>query len=367
MRRRLSGLLLLLVGAVGLAAESDPSARFAAVRPKLGSRDKAERQEAYEAYLREGPEGRKRLAEELLAVRSAAAGACREFYLASATQEKLLTGHKKLTDARQEALRVIFDKKIYPDADHGRVGQPVVDRAVEAVKAAYPLHRTGFVPVVRRFEKVARAYERIKEIDEPLAKCDVKDVELNPPLEKLVSSELKPELIKVLLELCELYGLCDRVARYNRLIRTTAAESERKVVDLTNEYRMQLGIRPLAISEPLMQAARKHSQEMARLHYFAHESPTPENRSPTQRCQNEGYKGFAGENCCTGGSAEGAFKGWYNSSGHHRNMLGPKHNEIGVGFGGPWTEDFGCRRDLDLDNPPQTAKPPPPKEPGKKK
>jgi hypothetical protein len=34
---------------------------------------------------------------------------------------------------REAALKVIFDLKIYPDADHGRVGQPAVDEKVNAV------------------------------------------------------------------------------------------------------------------------------------------------------------------------------------------------------------------------------------------
>jgi len=304
--------------------------------------------------------------EELRARRSGALAACRELYLAEETQKKLLTTHKRLAEARKEALRVIFDRKVYPDADHGRVGQPTVDKAVDAVKAAYPQFRKTFDPVLKRFERVLRAYERLRELDAQLGKLDVKDIELSPPLEKLVSCD--PELLKLLTAEAAYADLCERVTRYNRLIRTTATDAERRVVDLTNDYRMQLGLKPLAISEPLTQAARKHSQEMARLGYFAHDSPTPANRSPGQRCANEGYRGgFGGENCASGGSPDTAFAMWYRSSGHHRNMLGG-HNEIGVGHGGPWTEDFGSRRDLDLDNPPRTLpKPPAPKEPPKKK
>jgi uncharacterized protein YkwD len=342
--------------------------RFEPLRAKLWSKDKAERDKAYDAYLAGGADGRKQLIEDLLAVRASAVAACREIYLSEETQKKLLTGYKKLAEARKEALRVIFDTTIYPDADHGRAGQPIVDKAVNTVKAYYPLFRKAFDPVLSRFERIPRAYERVREVDALLEKLEVKGIEFRPPLEKLMGCD--PELVKALPEVREYTDFCERVLRYNRLIRTTATEPERRVVDLTNEYRMQLGVKPMALSEPLIQAARKHSQEMQRLGYFGHDSPTPANRSPGQRCQNEGYANYSGENCASGANADGAFNMWYNSSGHHRNMLNPGNNEIGVGLGGPWTEDFGSRPGLDLDNPPRTlpkAAPPPPKDPPKKK
>ncbi|HPD16362.1 MAG TPA: CAP domain-containing protein [Planctomycetota bacterium] len=374
MRRvRLASLFVAALCAVAAAVEPPSSgtgapetSRFEALKPKLWSKDRAEREKAYDAYLAAGDEGRKQLVADLLAIRAAAVAACREICLSDDTQKKLLTGYTKLAEARKEALRVIFDTKIYPDADHGRIGQPIVDKAVDAVKAYHPLFTKAFDPLVKRFERIPRAYERVCEIDARLEKLGVKDVEFRPPLEKLMG--WSPELLKIVQEQAEYTALCDRVARYNRLIRTTLTSDERKVVDLTNEYRMQLGLKPLAISEPLTQAARKHSQEMERLGYFAHESPTPGRRSPGDRCALEGYHHFRGENCASGGGPEMAFRMWYNSSGHHRNMLGG-HNEIGVGQGGPWTEDFGNRPDLDLDNPPRTlprpaavpAKEPPPK------
>jgi len=365
----LAAIFAALASALAAAAEpaSPPVSRFDALKPKLWSKDKAERQAAYDAYLREGAEGQKALADELLAIRKAALSACRDFYPPD-DPKKALSLHRRLAEARAEALRVIFDTKLYPDADHGRAGQPIVDKAVDAVKAAYPSHRRAFDPLVKRFERVPRAYERIQEIDALLSKLGVKDAEPAPPLDKLTGCD--PELLKALAELADYYDLCGRVLRYNRLIRTTMTSDERKLVELTNEYRMQLGLRPLAISEPLTQAARKHSQEMQRLGYFGHDSPTPANRSPAQRCASEGYGHFRGENCANGpATPDSAFRGWYNSSGHHRNMLGAGHTEIGVGISATlWTVDFGARPDLDLDNPPRSLpKPASPKEPlGKK-
>ena len=352
-RISLASLFLAVICVRASAAEpATPTvSRFDALKPRLWSRDKAEREKACDAYLAGGDEGRRQLAADLLAVRAASVSTCRELHLSEDTQKRLLSAHKKLTEARKEALRVIFDRTIYPDANHGRIGQPTVNRAVDAVKAYCPLFCNAFDPVVKRFERIPRACERVREIDAVLARLEVKDIGLDPPLEKLVNCDA--ELLKALQELADYNAFCDRVLRYNRLIRTTATEGEKKLIEVTNEYRMQLGLKPLAISEPLTQAARKHSQEMQRLGYFGHASPVPGRGSPGERCALEGYRHFRGENCASGGAPETAFRMWYNSSGHHRNMLGA-HNEIGVGQGGPWTEDLGSRPDLDLDSPPRT-------------
>ncbi|RME03240.1 MAG: hypothetical protein D6805_07095, partial [Planctomycetota bacterium] len=44
---------------------------------------------------------------------------------------------EKWQKCRKEALRVIFDKKIYPDANHGASGQPIVDKKVNALREVW--------------------------------------------------------------------------------------------------------------------------------------------------------------------------------------------------------------------------------------
>ena len=380
MRRRPTLALCLLAAGACLAAEPeatprtrpDVAERLARHRPRLRSTDRATRQAAYDAFLREGDAGRMLLRDALLALRKQVLVACRSVYLAEPTQQRMLRAHAKMAAARQEALRVIFDKRVYPDANHGRSGQPVVDKAVAVVKAMHPSYERLFASPAKRFARVLRAYDRLLELDEQLAQCSVADLELKPPLAD-VAGGIPPELVEILKAEVDFRSTCARCLRYNRKVRTSLTANERKVVDLTNEYRMQLGIRPLAINERLVQAARKHSAEMAALGYFAHSSPKPERRTPSQRCRLEGYNHFRGENCAYGTGASGSFHGWYNSSGHHRNMIHPKANEIGVGHAGPWTEDFGANPALDLDQPPRRRddghKPPhkPPARPKRKR
>ena len=53
-----------------------------------------------------------------------------------------------------------------------------------------------------------------------------------------------------------------------------------------------------------------------------------------------------GENIAFGyNTPESAHMGWYNSSGHHRNMTSADWHEIGVGRKGSyWTQNFGSSK-----------------------
>jgi len=361
-RRFVLPLLLALAACLAAAAPDEKVAAEAApqVNPELAKRlepfkaklkspDPEERQAAYRAFLDAGDDGRTLLREALLPLRKELADKVAGFAIPEGTAKRLLKAHEMMAAARAEALRVIFDTRIYPDANHGRAGQPIVDQAVNAVKTLYKPYEDLVAPAARQFATALRMHERLVEFDKQLLLCNVADMELEPPLKTLMS-RVEPELVDILAGEAEFRRYCFLCLRHNRLVRTTLSAGERKVIDLTNEYRMQLGIRPLAVNEKLVQAARKHSAEMASLGYFGHASPKPERRTPGQRCALEGYGHFRGENCASGAGAEGAFRMWYNSSGHHRNMIGPGSTEIGVGYAGPWTEDFGASPDLDLDS-----------------
>ncbi len=109
----------------------------------------------------------------------------------------------------------------------------------------------------------------------------------------------------------------------------------------TNLYRILLGKAPLKINPNLCDAARDHSKDMRELKFFAHESPVPGKRTPSDRAQR--FKASAsGENIFMGDpSPEGAFWAWFKSLGHHQNMV-REYSEIGVGHHEKyWTQMFG--------------------------
>ncbi|MEQ8768442.1 MAG: CAP domain-containing protein [Planctomycetota bacterium] len=141
-------------------------------------------------------------------------------------------------------------------------------------------------------------------------------------------------------------GLFRSLDRYNaERVAEDMTQQEWVCTEVTNAYRGLLGLRPLLIEPRLIRASRRHSQEMTDLGYFGHQSPVKDNEWPADRVEQEGYDGGAAENCFAGSSSgQGAFDAWYNSPGHHRNMIGG-HLQIGVGHdrgGSMWTELFGA-------------------------
>lgn len=350
--------LLALLGPFAAAAAAPPAAEAPAApsldvqkverlfAAKLTSRGRAARVAAYEAYRAGGDDARTLLRDRLLAFREPLVARIREFGLPKTTQEKLSKVHATLAAAREQARKAIFE---------GEFKRQDVDAAVAEVKRVYAVHRDTFVPAVKRLEPIVAAHARLLEVDEELGILGgTGDLELSPTLAQLLDS-VDEALLEALASERAFRDAAARCLRYNRAVRTSAAGGERHVVRLTNDHRLLLGIRPMAINEYLVRAARRHSLEMKQLGYFSHTSPVPDHRSFGARCKRQGYDGGpAGENIFMGGGAEGAFRAWYYSAGHHRNMANPARNEIGVGQAGiRWTEDFGSRNTLDLDRPTQ--------------
>jgi hypothetical protein len=106
----------------------------------------------------------------------------------------------------------------------------------------------------------------------------------------------------------------------------------------TNLHRIRLGLRPLEIDLRLVAAGQKHAEEMGRLGYFSHDSPTPGRETPWVRASRDGVAASF-ENITQAGSAREAFDSWFYSAGHHRNMIAADAQAIGIGrSGGHWTE-----------------------------
>jgi uncharacterized protein YkwD len=131
-----------------------------------------------------------------------------------------------------------------------------------------------------------------------------------------------------------------------------------------NAVRRSHGLAPLVLSVSLNSAAAQHSNEMARLGYFAHESANGgafDKR--VARFYPMGSRRYwsVGENLVWAApnlSAEEALKLWMNSPPHRENLLTSRWREIGISAvhvdsapgaygGGPATivtADFGVRR-----------------------
>jgi uncharacterized protein YkwD len=111
---------------------------------------------------------------------------------------------------------------------------------------------------------------------------------------------------------------------------TGQAES---ILQLVNGARASQGIAPLRINAQLMQAAAAHSADQAHQDVLAHEGS--DGSSPSDRAERTGYPSrFVGENILSRGTlhAAGAFDQWWNSPGHHDNMLNPAYSEVGIAY-----------------------------------
>ncbi len=136
---------------------------------------------------------------------------------------------------------------------------------------------------------------------------------------------------------------------------------EKQVHELTNQYRVQNGLKALSWDDKLSNIARNHSEDMASRNYFAHD--TPEGRDPTDRGSSQGYRcQKAIGNLIYSGIAENIFQnnlydtvwytngiptsydwntlddlaqstvdGWMDSSGHRQNILTKTYDKEGIG------------------------------------
>ena len=118
-------------------------------------------------------------------------------------------------------------------------------------------------------------------------------------------------------------------------------KDEMAAIEDANRIRMLAGLQPLKVDPLLCLAARGHSEDMARLKFFDHTSPVPGKTTPFDRARKAGTLA-GGENIFMGSSSgTEANQGWFHSPGHHKNLMSPGYESIGMGrFGEYWTQMF---------------------------
>ena len=129
----------------------------------------------------------------------------------------------------------------------------------------------------------------------------------------------------------------DREARSRRMERSSAALEE-QLLGIVNRERAHRGLPALTPDPILTEAARGHSREMCRKDYFAHYSPTPGLKTPTDRylqvAGTDAPAAAIGENIYFADtvSVPGAHRAFMNSPGHRENVLDRGWRRIGIGI-----------------------------------
>jgi len=308
--------------------------------------------------------------------------------------ETVRRAYNKLEEARKYALDLIFDeiKYFYPyrgtgrEAEYAKV-QHEVDERVKAVRDAWDDKTKATVrPDAAMDALVAKADKLVTDIkffggdsldlverighvtmyivkegygthDAPPAKKDstTHDVPAGKDSDVSLGRDLTVQNFFENQKDLDLLIYNARVMKYNPGVKGPT-DPERQQVVVTNEYRMMFGHRrALRIQPKLVNSARGHSEDMAKLGFFDHfNSFNPEKHSPEDRMKLAGYE-MAGcsENIYMGsGSPEAAHEGWIHSSGHHRNILTPAWVEMGSGNSGShWTQNFGFQMTDEWDAP----------------
>jgi uncharacterized protein YkwD len=150
------------------------------------------------------------------------------------------------------------------------------------------------------------------------------------------------------------------IAGANSASATSYDSEELQVLRLINQYREDNGLGPLLLSDTLSVASERHSEDMARYRFFAHNTVAssyyPAGSEPWDRMRAEGYdyNTSMGENIAVGYEmAEEAFEAWRNSPSHNAAMLDGRYRVIGIAgvnvpgsaHGWYWTTDFGAKVD----------------------
>ena len=121
---------------------------------------------------------------------------------------------------------------------------------------------------------------------------------------------------------------------------------ETLIFQLTNKERVKKGLNSLKFDYRLKAAARQHSDDMLRNRYLSHGSSNVLNKTPSQRIYNSGLPILrVGENVAEDigdlipflfehdldSLAKRVVRGWMESPGHRKNILGPDFTHMGIG------------------------------------
>jgi len=117
----------------------------------------------------------------------------------------------------------------------------------------------------------------------------------------------------------------------------TVAEQQ-VLMDRINKHRLAIGCNALTWDGRLATVARKHSEDMAKRHYFSHVDPDGHDPGARLKAANIGYRAAA-ENLAQGqSSGRDVYDDWIESPDHKENLENCDYTHLGIGISGRyWT------------------------------
>lgn len=327
------------------------------LKAAMRSRDPNERDEFVAATVAEGDLQREALG---FAVRAAFDKHLTKVSSSSLKKQvdALTVEREALEVARAHAKELIFDevKYFYPykppavsgekHAEYNRVQQEI-DARVAALRDVWQGSKTR-VKVSRKFGEDLESVDWLAEQLGRLGALPKGESVATVLLPIAWARALEPSEVVTLQTFCltpserAQRAYWRQVRAYNKAAKGEWPVAVTTLLRITNDYRVMFGHRPLAAVSSACEGSQGHADEMSKLGYFAHMSPTPGRKTPTDRMRLAGYQFGVSENIAMTGGALSSHVAWCHSSGHHRNLLSPGHREIGIGANGRyWVQNFG--------------------------
>ncbi len=240
--------------------------------------------------------------------------------------KKRLAALGQLDQARTSALTLIRDEVRYADADKGRSSQDEVTEHAASVAKLWKVVEANLVSDLKKLHRKSKRAQLDALVSAAPSRLNDWEKALLKHFRDLQTLKANHEFVKAM-------------PKAERLSRDQVEQ-----IEVTNAYRMSMGLPALTICTKLTGAAGGHTSEMVRLGYFSHTSPNAQGATPFARAMNAGFDGnMVGENIAMGyASAEKVHGGWITSPGHHRNILTADWECMGVArVGDHWTQMFG--------------------------